>query len=213
MHFFGNGMIHITWAALAWLISIALTAALVWVIANNLARSRLLKQYSLTKALDLLAHPDQDASPLRGTPFTTRDPLADIEYGVVSVLDEQDFERNVESVSSALRREGFEILASIALDEVFIKRLGGDFRRYRILIVGIASLMQETVVVEPHMGLLIPHHVVIQERPDGKAMVSATTPTTMYSMIRNPKLHYLTKKSEQELKRVIYMLSQKRASP
>jgi uncharacterized protein (DUF302 family) len=203
MHYWGDGLIHTTWTALLWIVGIMLFAGLVWVIAYNVARSRILTKKSLADAIEELKHPSAGQTVFKSEREEDRDPLNDIEYGFLKTLEESDFEQAHEAVVKALKNEGFGILTEIDVSENLKKKLNVDFRRYVILGACNASIAHEALCHEPHVGLLLPYNVVLQEKPNGELLVSIAEPNALFKLFENPEAHYAMLKSERRLKRAL----------
>lgn len=83
------------------------------------------------------------------------------------------FEKAIDRVTALLQEQGFGIITQIDVTDTFKKKLGVDFRKYRILGACNPAFAHEVLNKDPMVGLLLPCNVVVQEHPDGKVEVSA----------------------------------------
>jgi uncharacterized protein (DUF302 family) len=119
---------------------------------------------------------------------------------------QRTFEDALENVTAALKQEGFGILTQIDVKDTLKKKLDVDFRRYVILGACNPSLAHKALAAESQIGLLLPCNVVVQEAPQGGAMVSIADPRAMFSLVNNPRLSSVVEEADQRLRRVIASL-------
>ena len=127
-------------------------------------------------------------------------------YGFERHLDHVTFEEALERVTAGLKREGFGILTQIDVKDTLKKKLEVDFRRYTILGACNPPLAHKALTAEPQIGLLLPCNVVVQEAPDGGAIVSIADPRVMFSLVKNPRLTQVVEDADQRLRRVVASL-------
>ena len=127
-------------------------------------------------------------------------------YGFERHLHHATFEEALERVTAALKREGFGILTQIDVKDTLKKKLEVDFRRYTILGACNPPLAHKALTAEPQIGLLLPCNVVVQEAPDGGAVVSIADPRVMFSLVKNPRLTQVVEDADQRLRRVVASL-------
>ncbi len=124
-------------------------------------------------------------------------------YGMVKVLQEENFDSVKEKVISALQKQGFGILTEINVKETLKKKLDVDFRKYQILGACNPNLAFQVLNVEDHVGLLLPCNVVIQE-DNGKVVVSILDPESMFDFLENKeKIKNVVKEAKSRLKKVL----------
>ena len=84
------------------------------------------------------------------------------------------FDEAVRSTTEALKNEGFGIITEIDVKETLRKKLGIEFRNYRILGACNPALAHEALLLEDKVGTMLPCNVVVQEVGEGKVEVAAS---------------------------------------
>lgn len=113
------------------------------------------------------------------------------------------FDKAIETVTNALKAEGFGILTDIDVKMTLHNKLNVDFRPYRILGACNPPLAHEALEAEDKVGVLLPCNVVVQELKPGTVEVSAVDPVAAMESIGNEKLTDLAKRVQERLKRVL----------
>jgi uncharacterized protein (DUF302 family) len=103
---------------------------------------------------------------------------------IVSASHEEAVTRTIE----ALKQQGFGVLTEINVQETLKKKLGVDFRKYRILGACNAPFAYKALQAEAHVGVLMPCNVIVQELPDGRVEVSTIDPTMSMEATGNAAL-------------------------
>jgi uncharacterized protein (DUF302 family) len=124
-----------------------------------------------------------------------------MQYGYVKRL-EDGFDDAVARVRDALAAEGFGVLSEIDVQGALKKKLDVDFRRYLILGACNPQLAHKAVQAEPHIGLLLPCNVLVQEADQGTE-VSIAKPFAMFEMVDNDSLVPVAKEADERLKRAL----------
>ncbi|MBL9022495.1 MAG: DUF302 domain-containing protein [Myxococcales bacterium] len=106
----------------------------------------------------------------------------------------------------ALKAEGFGILTEIDIKDTLKKKIGVDFRRYKILGACNPPLAHQALTTETEIGLMLPCNVIVYETDDGHTVVSAIDPTTTMASVGNPKLTELAQTVRDKLARVLASL-------
>ncbi|MBI5843166.1 MAG: DUF302 domain-containing protein [Deltaproteobacteria bacterium] len=127
-------------------------------------------------------------------------------YGFEKSLVGTTFEQAIEKVTAALKSEGFGVLAEINIKETLKKKMGVDFRRYVILGACNPDLAHRALEFEPHIGLLLPCNVVVQEAPKGGVLVSMADPRAMFMMVDNVAIASIADEADQRLRKVFALI-------
>jgi uncharacterized protein (DUF302 family) len=114
-----------------------------------------------------------------------------------------EFEAAIAAVTAALQAEGFGVLTDIDLKATFLKKLGVDFRRYRILGACHAASAHQALVAEERIGLMLPCNVIVRETATGAIEVSAVDPVASMQAIENESLGVVATSVREKLRRVI----------
>lgn len=132
--------------------------------------------------------------------------MSDLEYGFEKRLEGSSFEQAVEQVSEALKAEGFGILTEIDVKATLKKKIDADFRPYLILGACNPSLAHRALQADPHIGLLLPCNVVVQEDDEG-VLVSIADPAAMLKLADDAEVEPVAKDAEERLRRALQTLS------
>src|SRR5512145_2176367 len=96
-----------------------------------------------------------------------------------------DFASAQERTVAALKAEGFGVLTEIDVKETLQKKLGGDFRPYKILGACNPALAHRALELAPEVGLLLPCNVTVSQIEEGMIEVSVTDPLMMLRVVGN----------------------------
>jgi uncharacterized protein (DUF302 family) len=124
-----------------------------------------------------------------------------------SLSMEASFEEGISKVTEALKKEGFGILTEIDVQETLKRKLGVEFRKYRILGACNPPFAYEALQAEDKIGMLLPCNVIVQEHEPGRIEVSAIDPLKAMEVVGNPKLKAIAERVHSKLKRTIEGLS------
>lgn len=111
----------------------------------------------------------------------------------------------VARVTDLLKEAGFGILTEIDVQATLKKKLDVDFRPYRILGACNPQLAHQALQHEPHIGVMLPCNVVVQET-EGGTEVFAVDPVASMNAVENEALEGVADEVQQRLKRVIEQL-------
>ncbi|MDP1914339.1 DUF302 domain-containing protein [Brevundimonas sp.] len=100
---------------------------------------------------------------------------------------EGDFEAVVERTRAALQKHGFGVLTEIDVQATLKAKIGENFRPYRILGACNPVMAHEALNMEPHVGVMLPCNVVVQQTDCG-VEVFAVDPAASMSAIDNTEL-------------------------
>ena len=115
----------------------------------------------------------------------------------------QDFDTAISKVTEELKKEGFGVLTEIDVKETLKKKLGVDFRKYKILGACNPHFAHQALLAEDSIGTMLPCNVIVQERDNGKVEVAAVDPVASMMAIKNEKLVEVANEVRERLKKVI----------
>jgi uncharacterized protein (DUF302 family) len=127
------------------------------------------------------------------------------QFGMTKALA-TGYEEALRRVTDALKTEGFGVLTEIDVRETLKKKLGVDFRRYKILGACNPSLAHEALSRELEIGVLLPCNVIVYEGDDGKAVVTTVDPLETVAR-EHPELRGIAETVRSKLERVLALLT------
>lgn len=113
------------------------------------------------------------------------------------------FDEALSLVPEALKEEGFGVLTEIDVKDTLAKKLGVEFRRYRILGACNPALAHQALQAEIDVGVMLPCNVVVYEGDDGRAVVSAVDPTQTPAAMEAPGVRAVAQTVREKLSRVL----------
>lgn len=116
------------------------------------------------------------------------------------------FDDAIAKVTEELKKEGFGVLTEIDVQDTLKKKLGVEFRKYRILGACNPPSAYEALKAEDKIGLMLPCNVVVQEMAGGEVEVSAIDPVASMLAVENPSLEDTARQVRERLQRVISRL-------
>ena len=116
------------------------------------------------------------------------------------------FDEAINRVTDELKKEGFGVLTEIDVKATLKKKLDVDFRNYRILGACNPPLAHQALQAEPHIGLMLPCNVVVQEGENGQTIVSAIDPVASMQAVENESLGKVAGQVRPKLQKVIESL-------
>jgi uncharacterized protein (DUF302 family) len=123
----------------------------------------------------------------------------------------QPYDRAIETVTAALKAEGFGVLTRIDAHSTLKEKLGVDFRQYSILGACNPTLAHRALDHRADAGLLLPCNVTVESAGKG-SVVRIADPDTMLSiggMDQDPTLRSVANEARVRLSRVADSLSGK----
>lgn len=119
-----------------------------------------------------------------------------------------DFETALTRVTEALKAEGFGVLTEIDVQATLKKKLGVDFRPYKILGACNPPLAHRALTAAPQVGLLLPCNVTVAQAEDG-VEVAIVDPLAMLGFVNTPALEPIAEEARIKLARVAAALEEK----
>jgi len=113
------------------------------------------------------------------------------------------FDETIQRVTEELKKEGFGILTEIDFKATFKKKLGVDFRNYKILGACNPPFAYKALQTERMIGIMLPCNLVIQEAGAGKTEVAAIDPVASMQAVDNSQLAEIAGEVRLKLKAVV----------
>ena len=113
------------------------------------------------------------------------------------------FDEALARAQAALKEEGFGVLTEIDVTATLKKKLGVDFRPYRILGACHPDSAYRALQLEDKIGLMLPCNVVVEESADGGVEVSAIDPVASMAAVENAGLAEVADSVRRKLRNVI----------
>jgi uncharacterized protein (DUF302 family) len=123
-----------------------------------------------------------------------------------NTIIEGNFENVVQKTSEALQKEGFGVLTDIDVTATLKKKLGVDFRKYRILGACNPSYAYKALQAEDKIGTMLPCNIIVQQIDDERIEVAAIDPIASMRSIDNPSLGMIAREIQEKLKKVIDLI-------
>ncbi|MCF6326332.1 MAG: DUF302 domain-containing protein [Devosiaceae bacterium] len=114
-----------------------------------------------------------------------------------------EMEPAIETVTEALKVEGFGVLTVIDVKATLKKKIDVDFRPYTILGACNPTFAHKALLAEDKIGAMLPCNVIVQQIGDGQVEVSAVDPIASMSAVENPALGEIAGEVQAKLKKVI----------
>jgi uncharacterized protein (DUF302 family) len=112
------------------------------------------------------------------------------------------FDDAIIRVTEALKKEGFGVLTDIDVSATLKKKIGVDFRPYRILGACNPRLAHGALSVEDKIGVMLPCNVIVQQTEQG-VEVAAVDPVASLGRVGAPALDEAAKTVRAALARVV----------
>ena len=128
-----------------------------------------------------------------------------ITFGMRKEL-EQPFDEVLARIPEALKQEGFGVLTEIDVQDTLKKKLGVDFRRYRILGACNPPLAHQALSAEIEVGLMLPCNLIVYEQPGAGTVVAAIDPMQTIAAQGSPAIREVATTVREKLARVLDQL-------
>jgi uncharacterized protein (DUF302 family) len=116
------------------------------------------------------------------------------------------FEEVVSRLTESMKTEGFGIMTDIDVQGALAKKLGVQFRKYKILGACNPQFAYQALQLEDKIGVMLPCNFIIQERSDGSIEVAAVNPLQTMQSVGHPGLRVLAEEAAKRLQRVVESL-------
>ena len=113
------------------------------------------------------------------------------------------FDTAIAYVIEELKKEGFGVLTEIDVRATLQKKLGADFRNYRILGTCNPPFAYEALKAEDKIGTMLPCNVIVQETAEGAVEVAAVDPIASMQAVDNASLGNVAIQVQAKLKNVV----------
>lgn len=113
------------------------------------------------------------------------------------------FDEALAQLPDALKAEGFGALTEIDVKDTLKKKLGSEFRRYKIVGACHPTLAQEALQVDLQIGVVMPCNVVVYEGDDGRAIAMAVDPVPTNWAASDPRLAAVARSVREKLERIL----------
>lgn len=115
-------------------------------------------------------------------------------------------------VTESLKSEGFGVLTEIDVKETLKKKLGVDFRPYKILGACNPPLAHRALSAEVEIGLMLPCNVIVYQDDEGRVNVSAVDPMQTVAAQEGEALAAVAREVREKLARVMSLVGAPRAA-
>jgi uncharacterized protein (DUF302 family) len=116
------------------------------------------------------------------------------------------YDQALARIPEALKSEGFGVLTEIDVADTLKKKLGVDFRRYRILGACNPLLAHQALQARLDVGVMLPCNVIVYEGDDGRAVVVAVDPMETAAARQDPRIRGVAEVVRTKLQRVLAQL-------
>lgn len=115
------------------------------------------------------------------------------------------FDDVIAHVVDALKQEGFGVLTEIDVSATLKKKIGVDFRPYRILGACNPQMAHKALSIEDKIGVMLPCNLIVQQTDKG-VEVAAVDPVASLGRVGNPALDEAAETVKAALTRVVQSL-------
>ncbi len=125
-----------------------------------------------------------------------------MEYYFSKIL-QTNFKDAVEKTKQELSNQGFGILTEIDVQATLQKKIGENFRPYKILGACSPPHAYDALKVESKIGTMLPCNVIVQEDKNGDIEVAAVNPVASMESVENAELKKVADKIRLKLNQAI----------
>lgn len=116
------------------------------------------------------------------------------------------FETAIPKLTEELKKEGFGILTEIDVQETLKKKIGVEFKKYKILGACNPALAHKALSLETEVGLFMPCNVIVYENEKGQTVITALDPLVALSRMENEQLKPMAAEASEKLRKVVNAL-------
>lgn len=116
------------------------------------------------------------------------------------------FDAAIDKVTAALKEEGIGVLTDIDVSAALKKKIGVDWRPYRILGACNPPLAHRALQAEDKIGTMLPCNVIVQDVGNGQVEVAAIDPAASMERVGKPELTELAHTVRTKLQAVLARL-------
>ncbi len=127
-------------------------------------------------------------------------------YYSSTILSETTFEAALETVTTALAKEGFGVISEIDVSATLKKKINADLKKYTILGACNPGYAYHAIQTEDKIGVFLPCNVVVVEQSPGSIEVAAVDPVASMVSVGNSELDEMSKQVREKLQKVIQSL-------
>ena len=113
------------------------------------------------------------------------------------------FDDVLDRVVESLKQDGFGVLTDIDVKQTLHKKLGVEFRNYRILGACNPGFAYKALQAEDKIGTMLPCSVIVQETAPGAVEVAAIDPMASMQAVENQELGPVAQTVRQKLQAVV----------
>ena len=124
-------------------------------------------------------------------------------YYFNAILKGKRFDEAVELVTEELKTEGFGVLTEIDVQGTLKKKIGADFKKYKILGACNPHFAHKALQSEDKIGVFLPCNVVVEENETGEIEVAIVDPVASMISVENAALGSYASEVQRKLKNVI----------
>ncbi len=117
-----------------------------------------------------------------------------------------EYEKAIEFVTEALKKEGFGIVSIIDVKDVLKAKLGIDMEPYVILGACNPNFAYKALEIDPMVGVFLPCNVIIREKEKGKVEVGTINPLVQMETTKRKELLEISIEVEKKLKNFLESL-------
>jgi uncharacterized protein (DUF302 family) len=113
------------------------------------------------------------------------------------------FDKAIEKVTEELQKEGFGVLTEIDVTATLKKKLGVDFKKYRILGACNPPYALKALSAEDKIGTMLPCNVIVQQISESQVEIAAINPMASMQAVENSDLEEVAFEITRKLDKVI----------